>query len=69
MGTAGSVQKRKHLRDLGIVSLSSSRDTGFAEAFAARSPAAAPNVVLNSLTSPGQLSCSILTRNPDLVLT
>lgn len=52
LGTAGSASKRAHLRGLGVRGVASSRSLDFAEAFAA--PGRRPNVVLNSLTSPGK---------------
>ena len=53
VGTAGSVQKRAHLRSIGAVAAVSSRSTEFAEALAHSQRR--PSVVLNSLTSPGGL--------------
>lgn len=51
IGTAGSAAKRSHLRGLGVRGVASSRTLDFAEAFAA--PERRPDIVLNSLTSPG----------------
>ena len=51
VGTAGSAQKRAHLRSAGAAAAVSSRATEYAEAFA--HPRRRPSIVLNSLTSPG----------------
>ena len=51
VGTAGSVLKRAHLRSSGALAAVSSRSMEYAETFA--HPQQRPNIVLNSLTSPG----------------
>ena len=55
LATAGSIQKRVHLRKQGVRDVLSSRDLHFAEQLG-RSRKARPSIVLNSLTSPG-VSC------------
>ena len=52
LATAGSVQKRMHLREHGVQNVVSSRTLHFAEHFGC-SEGAQPSIVLNSLTSPG----------------
>lgn len=52
--TAGSVQKRTYLRQQGVQDVVSSRNLEFGEHLE-RSAAAQPTIVLNSLTSPGDL--------------
>lgn len=52
LATAGSVQKRMHLREQGVQNVVSSRTLQFAEHFGC-SESAQPSIVLNSLTSPG----------------
>ena len=54
LGTAGSAQKRKHAREAGAAAAASSRTLEFSEVFAARE--GRPNVILNSLTSPGAIT-------------
>ena len=51
IGTAGSAAKRAHLRGLGVNCVASSRSLEFADVFVAQKRR--PNIVLNSLTSPG----------------
>lgn len=55
LATAGSVQKRMHLREQGMQNVVSSRTLHFAEHFGS-SKSAQPSIVLNSLTSPGSSS-------------
>lgn len=58
--TAGSLQKRKYLRDNGVQTALNSRSTEFADSLYHRFPNILPAVVLNSLTSPGMLhSCNV----------
>ena len=52
LATAGSVQKRMHLREQSVQNVVSSRTLQFAEHFGC-SESAQPSIVLNSLTSPG----------------
>jgi D-arabinose 1-dehydrogenase-like Zn-dependent alcohol dehydrogenase len=55
LATAGSVQKRMHLREQGVQNVVSSRTLQFAEHFGS-SESAQPSIILNSLTSPGSSS-------------
>ena len=62
LGTAGSTQKRGYLRELGVATAVNSRSTEFSEAFAAGVGSGRPQVVLNSLTSPGKSGALDLAR-------
>lgn len=54
--TAGSPAKRAHLRSIGIQKVADSRSVSFADALA--TTATVPDVLLNSLTSPGMVAAS-----------
>ena len=57
IGTAGSNVKRGLLRSLGLQHVVSSRDTAFAGDCAVTG--SSPDIVLNTLTSPGMLAASL----------
>ncbi len=57
IGTAGSTVKRGLLRSLGLQHVVSSRDIAFASVCAATG--SSPDIVLNTLTSPGMLAASL----------
>ena len=57
MATAGSVSKREYLRGSNVTEIASSRSTEFIEELGPPGSSKAPNVVLNSLTSPGNAGC------------
>jgi len=57
IGTAGSNVKRGLLRSLGLQHVVSSRDTAFAGVCAVIG--ASPDLILNTLTSPGMLAASL----------
>lgn len=52
LATAGSMEKREHLRKQGVCDVLSSRDLQFADHLGRRREDQ-PSIVLNSLTSPG----------------
>ncbi|KAK9834736.1 hypothetical protein WJX74_008822 [Apatococcus lobatus] len=58
LGTAGSSQKRSHLRSMGAAVALSSRSTEFPDQLIATGKPA-PVMVLNSLTSPGMVAASL----------
>ena len=58
--TAGSAAKRSHLRGLGILAVADSRSTSFSDPLLAAQGAV--DVVLNSLTSPGEI-CAPKSQN------
>lgn len=62
LGTAGSSQKRSHLRSLGVPIALSSRSIEFPDQLAATGQPA-PDMVFNSLTSPGKMSAPAATSN------
>ena len=57
VGTAGSSVKRGLLRSLGLRHVVSSRDTAFA--YENMVTGASPDVILNTLTSPGMIAASL----------
>ena len=55
LGSAGSPAKRSSLRRLGVAATADSRSTAFSESIAVATKGAGIDLVLNSLTSPGEL--------------
>ena len=55
VGTAGSAQKRAHMRGVGVADVTSSRSTDFADVLGPAHPQGPVRMLLNSLTSPGMM--------------